>query len=133
MVVDLVFQAGVALGIGARLALQHDRTSVGHDQAVPDQQRPRLTEGDLGVVLTDQSRTLGDQELSLIHISCLADGLTKDVIEPLSAGIVAWIKELAPAVDTRVVFKDSGFADDIAKTNMAAILNQNGISDVRSL
>jgi adenine-specific DNA-methyltransferase len=66
-------------------------------------------------------------------IACLADGLTKDVIEPLSAGIVAWIKELAPAVDTRVVFKDSGFADDIAKTNMAAILNQNGISDVRSL
>jgi len=46
---------------------------------------------------------------------------------------VGWIKELAPAVGTRVVFKDSGFADDIAKTNMAAILNQNGISDVRSL
>lgn len=56
-------------------------------------------------------------------IACLADDLTKDVIEPLSAGIVAWIKELAPAVDTRIVFKDSGFADDIAKTNMAAILN----------
>jgi len=66
-------------------------------------------------------------------IACLADDLAKDVIEPLSAGIVAWIKELAPAVDARVVFKDSGFADDIAKTNMAAILNQNGISDVRSL
>ena len=66
-------------------------------------------------------------------IACLADGLTKDVIEPLSAGIVAWIKELAPAVDTRIVFKDSGFADDIAKTNMAAILTQHGISDVRSL
>lgn len=66
-------------------------------------------------------------------IACLADNLDKEVIEPLSAGIVAWIKELAPAVDTRVVFKDSGFADDIAKTNMAAILTQNGISDVRSL
>ena len=66
-------------------------------------------------------------------IACLADDLAKDVIEPLCAGIVSWIKELAPAVDTRVVFKDSGFADDIAKTNMAAILNQNGISDVRSL
>ena len=65
--------------------------------------------------------------------SCLGDDLTKDGIEPLSAGIVAWVKKLAPAVDTRVVFKDSGFADDIAKTNMAAILNQNGISDVRSL
>jgi len=66
-------------------------------------------------------------------IVCLADGLTKDVIEPLASGIVTWRAALAPAVDTRVVFKDSGFADDIAKTNMAAILNQNGITDVRSL
>lgn len=64
---------------------------------------------------------------------CLADGLTKDVIEPLASGIVAWHAALAPAVDTRVVFKDSGFTDDIAKTNMAAILNQNGITDVRTL
>lgn len=66
-------------------------------------------------------------------IACLADGLTKDVVESLSAGIVTWWKELAPAVETRVVFRDSGFADDVAKTNMAAILNQNGILDVRSL
>ena len=66
-------------------------------------------------------------------IVCLADGLTKDVVESLAAGIVAWREELAPAVEPRVVFKDSGFADDVAKTNMAAILNQNEISDVRSL
>ncbi|TAZ15416.1 site-specific DNA-methyltransferase [Rhizobium leguminosarum] len=66
-------------------------------------------------------------------ITCLAGGLTKDVVESLSAGIVAWWKQLAPAVETRVVFKDSGFANDVAKTNMAAILNQNGILDVRSL
>ena len=66
-------------------------------------------------------------------IVCLADGLTREIVEPLSAGIVAWRAALAPAVDTRVVFKDSGFKDDIAKTNMAAILNQNGITDVRSL
>lgn len=66
-------------------------------------------------------------------IVCLADGLTKDVVEDLATDIVAWWKALAPAVDTRVVFKDSGFADDVAKTNMAAILNQNGILDVRSL
>ncbi|MHC2552300.1 site-specific DNA-methyltransferase [Bradyrhizobium elkanii] len=64
---------------------------------------------------------------------CLAEELNKDVIELLANGIVAWRKALAPAVDTRVVFKDSGFADDVAKTNMAAILNQNGILDVRSL
>ena len=68
-----------------------------------------------------------------VLIACLADGLTKAVVEPLASGIVAWRKAQAPTVDTRVVFKDSGFADDIAKTNMAAILAQNGISDVRSL
>jgi adenine-specific DNA-methyltransferase len=66
-------------------------------------------------------------------IVCLADGLTKDVVESVATGIVAWWKTLAPAVDTRIVFKDSGFADDVAKTNMAAILNQNGILDVRSI
>lgn len=64
---------------------------------------------------------------------CLSDGLTKDTVEAVATGIVAWWKELAPAGDTRVVFKDSGFADDVAKMNMAAILNQNGILDVRSL
>ena len=64
---------------------------------------------------------------------CLADSISRDAVEELANGIVAWHKELAPAVDTRVVFKDSGFADDVAKTNMAAILDQNGINDVRSL
>jgi adenine-specific DNA-methyltransferase len=66
-------------------------------------------------------------------IVCLADRITREAVEELANGIVAWRKELAPAVDTRVVFKDSGFADDVAKSNMAAILNQNGITDVRSL
>ena len=68
-----------------------------------------------------------------VLIVCLADGLTEGNVETVANGIVAWRKELAPAVDTRVVFKDSGFADDVAKANMAAILNQNGILDVRSL
>lgn len=66
-------------------------------------------------------------------IVCLADGLTKQVVEALAEGIVGWHREMAPAVETRVVFKDSGFADDVAKTNMAAILQQSGITDVRSL
>lgn len=66
-------------------------------------------------------------------LACLGESLTVDVVESLSAGIVAWWKELAPAVETRIIFKDSSFANDVAKTNMAAILNQNGILDVRSL
>ncbi len=68
-----------------------------------------------------------------VLIACLADGLGKNSVEDLANGIVQWREELAPAVDTRVVFKDAGFADDVAKANMAAILHQNGITDVRSL
>jgi adenine-specific DNA-methyltransferase len=48
-------------------------------------------------------------------------------------GIVDWHKELEPASDTQVVFRDSAFANDIAKTNMTAILEQHGIAHVRSL
>lgn len=66
-------------------------------------------------------------------IVCLSDGITRETVEGLAQGIVAWWQALAPAGDTRVVFKDSAFADDVAKTNMAAILNQAGIKDMRSL
>ena len=66
-------------------------------------------------------------------IACLSDGITRDVAEELGTGIAAWRKALNPAVDTRVVFKDSGFVDNDAKLNMAAILTQAGITDMRSL
>ena len=32
-----------------------------------------------------------------------------------------------------MIFRDSAFADDVAKTNLAAILHQRGLSNVRSL
>lgn len=66
-------------------------------------------------------------------IVCLTGGITRETVEGLAQGIIAWWQALAPAGDTRVVFKDSAFADDVAKTNMAAILNQAGIKDMRSL
>jgi adenine-specific DNA-methyltransferase len=47
--------------------------------------------------------------------------------------MVEWHKQLAPAGDTQVVFRDSAFADDVAKTNLTAILQQNGLENVRSV
>jgi hypothetical protein len=41
--------------------------------------------------------------------------------------------KLKPAGETTVVFRDSAFADDVAKTNLAAILQQHGLETVRSL
>lgn len=64
---------------------------------------------------------------------CLAEKISAKEVETVAAGIVAWHKELAPAGDSTVVFRDSAFADDVAKTNMAAILAQNGLENVRSL
>ena len=68
-----------------------------------------------------------------VLMSCLAQTITREQVEPIAQGIIAWHKELAPAGDTTCVFRDSAFADDVAKTNLAAILEQYGIQNVRSL
>jgi len=64
---------------------------------------------------------------------CLAEHIVAGEVEPLALGIAAWRKELAPAGETTVVFRDSAFADDVAKTNLTAILQQHGLDNVRSL
>ena len=66
-------------------------------------------------------------------IACLDAKITRDEVEPLALGIAEWHDELAPAGDSTVVFRDSAFADDVAKTNLAAILEQRGLENVRSL
>ena len=68
-----------------------------------------------------------------VLMTCLTEKITRDDVEPLAQGIVAWHKELAPAGDTTCIFRDSAFADDVAKTNLAVILEQYGIQNVRSL
>ena len=66
-------------------------------------------------------------------MACLAEKIARGEVEALGQGIVEWHKTLAPAGDTTCVFRDSAFADDVAKTNLAAILEQHGIANVRSL
>ena len=41
--------------------------------------------------------------------------------------------DLTPAGDTRVVFRDSAFVDYVAKTNLAEILKQHGLTDVKEI
>ena len=65
--------------------------------------------------------------------ACLDESLPQASIESVAQGILTWHEELKPASDTHVFFRDSAFSDDVTKTNMAAILEQNGISHVRSL
>ena len=64
---------------------------------------------------------------------CLSPAIPQADVEPLALGLVAWHKALKPAGETTVVFRDSAFADDVAKTNLTAILQQHGLETVRSL
>jgi len=84
-----------------------------------------------------EMRTIADKQVHAIGggvlLACLPDKIKRDEVEPLAQGIVEWHKALAPAGDTTCVFRDSAFADDVAKTNLAAILNQHGLTNVRSL
>ena len=66
-------------------------------------------------------------------MACLDENIASVDVEALGLGIVKWHKELAPAGESTVVLRDSAFADDVAKTNLAAILEQHGLGNVRSL
>lgn len=66
-------------------------------------------------------------------IVCLGESMTCDLVEELGAGIINWSDTMSAEGPVRVVFRDSGFSDDVAKTNMVAILSQNGINDIRAI
>ncbi len=68
-----------------------------------------------------------------VLFACLDTDIPRTAVEPLAQGIIKWFQDLSPAGKTHVVFRDSAFADDVAKTNITAILQQFGIAHVRSL
>ncbi|MGV8893838.1 MAG: site-specific DNA-methyltransferase [Burkholderiaceae bacterium] len=68
-----------------------------------------------------------------VLLICLDESINREEVETLAQGIIAWHKELVPAGDTTCIFRDNAFADDVAKTNIVAILEQYGLMNVRSL
>ena len=55
-------------------------------------------------------------------IACFDETILRNDVESLVLGIADSYSDLAPASETPVVFRDSAFADDLAKGNLAAIL-----------
>ena len=84
-----------------------------------------------------ETRTIVGKNVHSIGAGTLMASLDKQIgrenVEPLAHGIIEWHKELSPAGDSTVVFRDSAFADDVAKTNLTEILKQHGLGNVRSL
>lgn len=102
-----------------------------------DNLTPGRTEEDLmvelllkqGIDLTEAvvTRDIGGRRVHAfgggVLVVCLADIATADA-QSLADGIATWIEELNPATATTFFFKDSGFEDNQAKANLAAILSQ---------
>lgn len=68
-----------------------------------------------------------------VLFACVVERMTAEEAETVATTIGAWREELAPAGDSTAIFRDSAFESDVAKTNLAAILEQAGITKVRSL
>ncbi len=115
---DILYE--LLLKLGLDLCVPIEKRNIARPSPQPSPQRG---EGDFVV------HSIGGGVL----MACLAPTISRDEVESLAQGIVAWHKELGPAGDTTCVFRDSAFADDVAKTNLAAILEQHGIQNVRSL
>ncbi|MBM4394218.1 MAG: site-specific DNA-methyltransferase [Deltaproteobacteria bacterium] len=83
------------------------------------------------------TRSIGGMDVHAVGggvlMACLATRIGREDVEALALGVVAWHRELAPAGEVCCVFRDAAFADDVAKTNLAAILDQHGLKTVRSL
>ncbi len=61
-------------------------------------------------------------------IFCLDNDVTRDTAQ----AIINWAKE-EEIIDTKVVFKDSGFTNDVEKTNIIQLFKTHGITDVKSI
>ncbi|MEK6409604.1 MAG: site-specific DNA-methyltransferase [Acidobacteriota bacterium] len=84
-----------------------------------------------------ESRTIVGKRVHAIGggvlLACLTETISREDVEPLAQGIVDWRIAIAPAGETTCIFRDSAFADDVAKANLAAIFEQNGLGNLRSL
>jgi adenine-specific DNA-methyltransferase len=91
----------------------------------------------LELIVPIEQRSIADKTVHSIgarsQFVCLAPKIGREEVEPLAHGTAAWHPELAPAGETQVVFRDSAFEDDVAKTNLTAILEQHRLVNVRSL
>ena len=118
-------------------ALLYNVENIKPDRSEEDILYELLLKLGLDLCVPVESKTIAGKAVRSIGagtlITCLDERIERDDVEPLASGISDWHAELAPAGDSTVVFRDSAFVDDVAKTNLAAILEQRGLGTVRSL
>ncbi|WP_207224836.1 site-specific DNA-methyltransferase [Sphaerotilus mobilis] len=68
-----------------------------------------------------------------VLVVCLDRHIGHADAESLALGIADWLAREPVDGEVTCLFRDSAFADDVAKSNLAAILEQHGVKRVRSL
>jgi adenine-specific DNA-methyltransferase len=86
----------------------------------------------LDLTLPIEEREINGKTVFLIGLGALVICLDSDITIDVVEGIGKLKAELDPEI-MRVVFKDSGFKNDVVKTNAIQILKQSNIEDVKSL
>ena len=120
----------------------HDALLSGLDHVEPDRTEQDilyelLLKLGLDLCVPIETRTIAGKSVHSVGagtlIACLDDEIARNDVEPLALAIADWHDALAPAGESTIVFRDSAFADDVAKTNLAAMLEQRGLGNIRSL
>lgn len=65
--------------------------------------------------------------------ACLEPAIAVEDVEGIAETIVQWRDDLNLATSPTCMFVDSAFDDDVAKLNLTAILEQQGLSTIRSV
>ena len=86
----------------------------------------------LDLTVPIETRAITNKTVYSINMGALVVCLDKDISMDFVNGIGALKEQLKPE-NMRVVFKDDGFEDDVAKTNTLQTLKRYGIKDVKSL
>ena len=86
----------------------------------------------LDLTLPIEERDINGKKVFLIGLGALVICLDSDITIDVVEGIGKLKEELDPEI-MRVVFRDSGFKDDVVKTNAIQILKKYNIEDVKSL
>lgn len=66
-------------------------------------------------------------------IICFASKIPAYSVEELTKGIIDWHKSLKAGKDSVCYFLDDAFENNVAKTNLCAILEQHGLTNLHSL
>ncbi len=133
-----------AQNVGARNPSRADTASSPNDEAgnikgdgtEADILAEILLELGLDLCVPIETRDIAGKEVHLVGggilVACLAT-IGQGEVEALALGIAEWHAELVPAGEVTIVFRDAAFADDAAKSHLAAILDQHGLKNIRSL